>query len=97
MVDISQVLLIIVITTLTIILTLIGIQIIYILREVKKSLEKINNMLEDAEMVTKSIAHPIAGLGGVIEGLKTSTKAIETITKLFSRKKKKRPKEEEEE
>ncbi len=88
MVDLSQVLLIIVITALTILLSLIGIQIVHILREVKKSLEKINKILDDAGMITESVAHPIAGLGGMFEGLRSAVKAIETIGVFFARRKK---------
>lgn len=88
MVDLTQVLLIIVITTLTIILTFIGIQIVQILREVKKSLEKINTMLDSAVIVTESISRPLAGLGGMLDGLKSGAKAIEAIGNFLSRKKK---------
>lgn len=96
MVDLTQVLLVIVITTLTIILTFIGVQIIYILREVRKSIEKMNKMLDDAGMITESIAHPIAGLGGMVDGLKSGVKAVETIGNFLSRKKKNKDEEAEE-
>lgn len=88
MVDLSQVLLVIVITTLTILLTFIGIQIVFILREVRRAIEKMNKMLDDAGMITESIAHPISGLGGMIDGIKSGVKAIETIGNLITRKKK---------
>lgn len=89
MVDLTQVLLVIVITTLTVLLTFIGVQIIYILREIRKSIEKMNKMLDDAGIITESIAHPIAGLGGMLDGLKSGVKAIETVGNFLSRKKKK--------
>ncbi|MCH7951690.1 hypothetical protein IH980_03070 [Patescibacteria group bacterium] len=88
MVDLSQVLLVIVITTLTILLSFIGVQIVHILREVRRTIEKVNKMLDDAGMITESIAHPISGLGGMIDGLKTGVKAIETIGNFLTRKKK---------
>lgn len=88
MLDLSQILLVIVITTLTILLAFIGVQIIYILREVRRSIEKVNKMLDDAGMITESIAHPIAGLGGMIEGMKSGVKAIEVIGNFLTRKKK---------
>lgn len=95
MVDLSQVLLVIVITTLTILLTVIGIQIVYILREVRRAIEKMNKMLDDAGMITESIAHPISGLGGMVDGIKTGIKAIETLGTFLTRKKKKDRKPEE--
>ena len=89
MVDLTQTLLIIVITVLTILLSFIGIQVVFILREVRRSLEKVNKMLDDFGLITESIAHPIAGLGGVIDGLKSGIKTVETFGKLLSKKKKK--------
>lgn len=91
MVDLSQLLLVIVITTLTILLTFIGIQIFYILREVKRTIEKINKMLDDAGMITESIAQPISGLGGVLDGLKSSLKAVEAIGRFLTRKSREEP------
>ena len=92
MVDLTQTLLIIVITVLTILLSFIGIQVVFILREVRRSLEKVNKMLDDFGLITESIAHPIAGLGGVIDGLKSGIKTVETFGKLLSKKKKKNEK-----
>lgn len=94
MVDLSQVLLVIVITTLTILLTFIGIQVVYILREVRRAIEKMNKMLDDAGMITESIAHPISGLGGMIDGVKSGFKAIETLGNFLSRKRPQRAPEE---
>ncbi len=88
MIDLTQVLLVVVITTLTILLSFIGIQVVFILREVRRSLEKVNKMLDDAGMITESIAHPIAGIGGMLDGLKSGAKAIETFGNFLSRKKK---------
>jgi len=88
MVDLSQVLLVLVITTLTILLTFIGVQVVYILREVRRAMEKVNKMLDDAGMVTESISRPIAGLGGMLDGLKSGLKVVETIGTFFTRKKK---------
>lgn len=93
MVDLSQILLVVVITVLTILLAFIGVQIIYILRELRRTIEKVNKMLDDAGMITESIAHPIAGLGGMIDGLKSGIKAIETIGNFLTRKKKKETQE----
>lgn len=94
MLDLTQILLVIVITTLTILLTFIGVQIIYILREIRKSIEKFNKMLDDAGTITEAISHPISGLGGVVEGLKSGVKAIETVGNFLSKRRKKREEEE---
>lgn len=94
MVDLTQVLLVIIITVLTVLLSFIGIQIFYILKEIKKTIEKVNKMLDDAGVITESIAQPIAGLGGMLDGLKSSVKAIDAIGSFLSRRKKKEEQEE---
>lgn len=94
MVDLTQVLLVIVITTLTVLLTFIGIQVVYILREVRKSIEKINKILDDAGVVSESIAQPISGLGGMIDGLKSGVKVIDMISGFLSKRKKNNPSDE---
>jgi hypothetical protein len=69
MIDTTQVLLIVVITTLTILLTVIGVQVFFILREFKRTIEKMNKMLDDAGVISESIAKPIASLSSGVTGL----------------------------
>lgn len=72
MTDTAQLLLITVVIVLTILLTVIGIQIVYILKEFKKSMEKINKILDDAGLASGTIAKSIAGLSGLTAGFKTA-------------------------
>ena len=67
--DPVQVLLIIVVTTLTILLSVIGMQVFFILREVRESIRKMNKILDDAGSVSQSIAKPIASLSDSLTGL----------------------------
>ncbi len=72
MTETTQILLIAVITILTILLTVIGIQIVYILKEVRKTIEKVNKILEDAGVASESFSKSIAGFSGLTSGLKTA-------------------------
>jgi len=65
----TQILLIVVVSVLTAILAVIGIQVVYILRESRHSIEKFNKILEDAGTVSSSIAKPIASLSNSISSL----------------------------
>ncbi len=65
----TQILLIIVVSVLTAILAVIGTQVVYILRESRRSIEKVNKMLDDAGKVSEAIAKPIASLSNSIGGL----------------------------
>ncbi|PIS14116.1 hypothetical protein COT65_00640 [Candidatus Shapirobacteria bacterium CG09_land_8_20_14_0_10_47_13] len=60
MIDVTQGLLIVVVIILTVLLTAVGIQVFFILREVQQSLKKTNKILDDAGLISGSVAKPIA-------------------------------------
>lgn len=64
----TQILLIIVVSVLTAVLTVIGIQIFLILKEGRRSVEKVNKMLDDAGTISSAITKPIASLSNSISG-----------------------------
>ena len=64
MINLAQGLLVFVITALTVLLVLIGIQVVNILKEVKSSLEKINKILDDAGTISENIAKPVSDFAG---------------------------------
>lgn len=68
MIDSTQILLIAVVVVLATVLTIIGIQVFFILREVQKSIQKLNKILSDAGLVSESVAKPIAVLSSSITG-----------------------------
>lgn len=65
----TQILLIGVVTALMILLILIGIQVFFILREIQKSVQKTNKMLDDMGVISESIAKPVASLSNSITGV----------------------------
>lgn len=69
MIEPAQLLLIIVVTTLTVLLTVVGIQVFFILKEIRRSVEKINKILDDAGTISESVAKPISSLSSSISGL----------------------------
>lgn len=83
--DTTQILLIVVVTVLTILLTVIGIQVVYILVEVRKSAQKVNEMLDDATEVTGGISRSFSGMSGLVAGLKSGL----SIVSWFGKKKNK--------
>lgn len=87
MVDLTQILLTMVITTLTILLVVIGIQVVKILQELRKSLEKVNKILDDATAISGSITKPIVGFSGFFDGFKDSVHLVETFLGFFLKKK----------
>lgn len=75
----AQVLIVAVITVLTIILSLVGIQIVYVLRDIRKTLNKVNSILDDSKNLTGKLSRSSESLSGMITGLKTALSIIGII------------------
>lgn len=72
---------------LTIILSVVGVQIIMVLAEVKKTLNKVNTTLDEAEAKINSLISPLQNLGGLANGLQTGVKVFESFTGWLSQRK----------
>lgn len=70
MTDTAQILLVSVITILTIILSMVGIQLVFVLKEFKKSVEKVNAILDDTQNLTSKVSHSSDSLTNMIGGIK---------------------------
>lgn len=88
MFDPTQTLLVAVITTLTILLTIIGIQVVQILKEVKKSVEKTNHLLDKADRVVDCVAVPIEGASDFFKGLKNGVNVLGLLSRFLKTKEK---------
>lgn len=71
MIDPAQTVLFIVVIILTILLLVLGIQVFFILQVLRRTIEKINKVLDDAAMITESVSKPISSLSSLTMGLKT--------------------------
>lgn len=87
MLDPTQTLLVAVITTLTILLTIIGIQVVQILKEVKKTLEKVNGMLDKSDHLLTSIAEPLEEMSDFFSGLKKGAGVLTLLSRFIKKKK----------
>lgn len=74
--DTTQILLTVVITVLTVLLAVIGIQVVFILGEIRKTIIRMNKMLEDAGTITGGISKSLTNVGGLFEGLKTGLQVV---------------------
>ena len=80
-----QIVSLVAISVLTAVATVIGIQIILLLKEIKHTLSKLNGAIDTTETAMKSFAVPISNVLGVVEGLKQSTKLIEIFSNFLNR------------
>lgn len=79
--EITQIVIASAIAVLTAVLALVGIQVFRILKEFKKTFERINKILEDMGRVTESIARPASSAPGLFLSLKTSLKVLSAFLK----------------
>lgn len=71
MTDPAQTALFLVIIALTVLLIVLGIQVFFILRELRKTVEKANKVLDDTGTITESVSGPISSFSSLAMGLKT--------------------------
>ena len=89
--DTAQILLLVVVGVLSLLLLVLGIQVFFIRKSVRNTIERANKLLSDAGLVSESISKPIASLSTVLSGVKIGS----LILSLLSDKKKHRKGEEE--
>ena len=79
MINLTQVILVVVITTLTILLTFIGIQVVYILKDFRETLKRLNKVIDHAETISAAVVRPITGISSLVEGVQSSVKIAELL------------------
>lgn len=83
MIDSIQILLTAVVATLTVLLVIIGIQVFFILKEVNKTLSRVNKILGDVEVVTESVLKPIREASNFLAGLKKGADVMKLVANFF--------------
>lgn len=84
MIDTAQVVLLFVLLVLTILVLVLGVQVFFILRELRQTVSKANKVLDDAGMITESVSGPISSISSLATGVKTGA----LLAGLLRRKKK---------
>ena len=87
MLTLSQILLVVVVTLLSVLLTIFSIYTFRILDQFKKTMEKTNSMLDDMKRITKAIADPVEHAAEFVGGLKKGAKLVELAGRLIEKKK----------
>jgi uncharacterized membrane protein len=77
----------VVVIILAIILSVVGVQFIFILLEVKKTLHKLNTTIDMAEVKLNAVLQPFQNFGGLASGLGTGFRVFETFVSWLQRNK----------
>jgi len=88
--DFLQIALIFLILLLSIFLAIAGLQVFFILRELKKALDKLNGVLQTGENIAEDIEKPVAAASSLVTALGKGAKALGGIIKRDSKQKSKR-------
>jgi hypothetical protein len=67
--------------TLTILLVVLGIQVLYILQEVRLTVHKTNKMLDDTGKITETVSEGVTSMSGFMNGIKTGLSMITSLQK----------------
>ncbi|NCP47119.1 hypothetical protein AUJ42_03290 [Candidatus Collierbacteria bacterium CG1_02_44_10] len=89
----SQIVSLISTVLLTSVALVIGVQLIFVLKELRYSLTKLNQTINTVSETVDKIAQPALGLFAILEGFKESGKIIETVSHFLGRDKPKPVKE----
>ena len=88
--DILQIALIFLIALLTVFLTVTGVQVFFILRDLKKALDKLSRVLQTGQEIAQEVEKPMATAVSLVSALGTRAKALTKFGKKDKKPKSKR-------
>lgn len=79
MIDATQLLLSLVIIIIVTMLSVIGVQVYFVLKDLRNTLQKANKILDDTAIISESISKPIGLLSTVAKSLSSGSKIIKLL------------------
>ena len=73
MIDSVQLILLLVILTLTVLFVILGVQVFYILHDLRLTIKKTNKILENADEITEGIQGPVTAISSFLLGTKATS------------------------
>ncbi len=80
-IDTAEVVLLFVLAIIAMLLVVLGVQVFFILRELRQTVSKANKVLDDTGMITESVSGPLTKLSSLAAGVKAGT----AIASFFAR------------
>ncbi len=77
----TQIVIIIITSALAALMIILGIQVFYILKELRITVQKINKMLDDMGRVSGTVGDGVTNMSGFINGLKAGISALVSLKK----------------
>lgn len=82
----NQILLFVVVTVLTTLLVLSGIQVVALLKELRETLRKVNKVVDDVGDISSSVSKPIVSASNFVMGIKSGVDLVNLISKVKDKK-----------
>lgn len=82
MIDTVQAVLLFVIVLLTILLLVLGVQVFFILRELRTTINRANKILENTQHITESVSEPFTFISGLLTGSRSLSSIANVIKAL---------------
>lgn len=79
MIDSVQAVLLFVIVLLTILLLILGVQVFFILRDLRKTVARANKVLENTEVITETVTEPISFLSALLFGSRSLSSLVKSL------------------
>ena len=79
--DIVQLVIIVISFILTALVVFLGVQVWHILKEMRRSIQKMNKMLDDMGKVTGTVGESFSGMAGLVSGLKAGLSVFSSLRK----------------
>ncbi len=83
--SLSQVITIVSTSLITIVIVIVGIQIIFLLKEFRQSFTRINHLIDLVESALHGLSQPAAAITGLLESLKQSNSLFKLISNFLDR------------
>lgn len=78
--DTIQIMLLIVLSLTTILLTVVGIQLIFVLSEARKALKNVNKIIQGLDAAGIGLQHGLGEIAGFVNGFKSIMKIVDIIS-----------------
>ncbi|MBP9819354.1 hypothetical protein KBC79_01310 [Candidatus Woesebacteria bacterium] len=83
--DTLQIIFSVVLVCLAVVLSVVGIQLVLVLIEARRTIRRFNQTLDTVEAKLSSFAQPLMALGGAVSGLKTGMRIFELFVQWLHR------------
>jgi hypothetical protein len=77
--DIVPIIFSVVLILLTVVLTVVGVQLVMVLQEIRRTLNRVNTILDEAETKMAVVLNPLQQLSGLSSGFSSGLKIFESL------------------